>query len=185
VHVTLRSLCRSLRTQFVFPTVRRAIAAANRSPGARVRIVHFSVQSDHLHLLVEADDRADLVEGLRGLCIRIARAVNRLLSRRGRFFADRWHGRALTSPRQVRNALVYVLANFRKHHPQSRPGVDPYSSAPYCCDFIEFPHRPLAARLQNPLAPPDDRASVIAQTWLLLKGWKRHGELSLSERPAQ
>jgi REP element-mobilizing transposase RayT len=184
VHVTLRSLCRSLRTQFVFPTVRRAIAVANRSPRSRIRIVHFSVQTDHLHLLVEADNRGALVEGLRGLCIRIARAVNQLLNRRGRFFADRWHGRALTSPRQVRNALVYVLANFRKHHPTARPGIDPYSSAPYCHDFIEFPHGPPAARFPHPLTPLDDPASVVAQSWLLSKGWKRNGKLSLSERPA-
>jgi REP element-mobilizing transposase RayT len=163
--------------------VRRAIAAANCSPRARIRIVHFTVQTDHLHLLVEADNRDALVEGLRGLCIRIARAVNQLLNRRGRFFADRWHGRTLTSPRQVRHALVYVLANFRKHHPQARPTIDPYSSAPYCPDFIEFPHHQPASQLQNPLAPPDDPASVVAQTWLLSKGWKRNGKLSLSERP--
>ncbi|HWA73880.1 MAG TPA: hypothetical protein VG937_16170 [Polyangiaceae bacterium] len=164
--------------------MRRAIARANRSRRGKIRIVHFSVQTDHLHLLVEADNRTALVEGLRGLCIRIARNVNQLLSRRGRFFADRWHGRALTSPRQVRNALVYVLANFRKHQPYAHPGVDPYSSAPYSKDFIEFPRGALAAGFHHPLAPPNGPASVVAQTWLLSKGWQRHGKLSWSERPA-
>jgi hypothetical protein len=76
---------------------------------------------------------------VRGLCIRIARRVNRLLSRRGRFFSDRWHGRALTSPRAVRHALVYVLGNFRKHQPDARALFDVYSSAPYFRGFVECP----------------------------------------------
>ena len=188
VHVTLRSACRSLRTQFVFPTLRNAISAANRRASTRFRIAQFSVQSDHLHLLVEAADRDSLVQGVRGLCIRIARRVNQLLIRRGSFFADRWHGRALTTPRAVRNALVYVLANFRKHHPGARAAIDPYSSAAHFQDFVEFPQamtKEATYSLHIPLAPPDDTPIASPSTWLLSKGWKRHGKLSVSERPAR
>jgi hypothetical protein len=188
VHVTLRSHCRSLRTQFVFPTIRRAIAAANRVAPKRFRIVEFSVQGDHAHLVVEASDRHALLEGVRGLSIRIARQVNRLLGRRGSFFADRWHGRALTSPRAVRNALVYVLGNFRKHHPAAREPFDLYSSAPYFRDFLEHPgSEPVAwlhGALSRALAPPEEPPVLSATTWLLSTGWKRHGALSLSDRPA-
>ena len=99
VLATLRARFRPLRSQYVFPL-----------PG----IVHFSVQWDHLHLMVEASDERALSRGMQGVAIRIARSVNGLVMRRGRFWADRWHGRALTSPRQVRSALVYVLANFQK-----------------------------------------------------------------------
>ncbi len=60
-------------------------------------------------------DKRALSEGMRSVAIRIALAVNELVGRRGRLWADRWHGRALTSPRAVRNALVYVLSNFSKH----------------------------------------------------------------------
>jgi REP element-mobilizing transposase RayT len=185
VHVTLRSACRSLRTQFVFPTLRNAISAANRKAAAVFRIAQFSVQGDHLHLLVEAADRAALLHGVRALCIRIARRVNRLLGRRGRFFADRWHGRALTSPRAVRNALVYVLANFRKHLPGARAAIDPYSSAPYFEDFIEF--SPGALTNSPSSSPPKSNSTPIApaRTWLLSIGWKRHGKLSVLEHPAQ
>lgn len=189
VHVTLRSLCRSLRTQFVFPTVRGAIAAANRRQSERFRIVEFSVQGDHVHLLVEAGDRTALIEGMRGLSIRIARRVNQLLNRRGPFFADRWHGRALTSPRSVRNALVYVLGNFRKHHPTDPAPLDLYSSAPYFRGFAQFPiGPPIAAPTWSPLcplAPPSPHPVVPARTWLLAIGWKRHGKLSLHEHPAR
>jgi hypothetical protein len=188
VHVTLRSACRSLRTQFVFPTVRRAIAAANRADSQRFRVAQYSVQGDHIHLLVEASDRVALFEGVRGLSIRIARRVNMLLSRRGTFFADRWHGRALSSPRAVRHALVYVLANFRKHQVGITAALDVYSSAPYFCSFAEFPH---GAPIYEPgysfpqaLAPPGECAVLSARSWLLSIGWKRHGKLSISERPA-
>jgi REP element-mobilizing transposase RayT len=187
VHVTLRSVCRSLRTQFVFPTVRAAIAAANRARPQCFRIAQFSVQSDHIHLIVEARDRAALVEGVRGLSIRIARQVNQLLTRRGRFIADRWHGRPLTSPRAVRNALVYVLANFKKHHKGCPAQLDVFSSALHFPDFIEFlsaaPIHADPGLFPRALGPP--MAVILpATTWLLSVGWKRHGKLSIQEQPA-
>ncbi|TMA36218.1 MAG: hypothetical protein E6J79_13580, partial [Deltaproteobacteria bacterium] len=82
VHVTLcaRSAIRCLRSGQVFPAVRRALAAASHRG---FRILHFSVQDDHVHLIVEADDTRALRRGLRGLTIRVARAVNRALGRRG------------------------------------------------------------------------------------------------------
>jgi REP element-mobilizing transposase RayT len=129
VHVTLRACLGPLRSQFLFPTVRLAIAGATRRNPSHFRVVHFSVQSNHLHLIVEAADARSLSAGVRSISVRVARLVNRLLFRTGRFWADRWHGRALTSPREVRCALLYVLANFRKHtRVQPRIGIDPYSS---------------------------------------------------------
>jgi len=124
VHVTLRARIGPLRSQFLFPTLRLALVRAARRDPEQFRIVHFSVQRDHVHLIVEAKDKRSLSSGMRGLMIRTARYVNDLLGRRGAFWADRWHGRALTSPRAVRNGIVYVLANFRKHghEGQSRPG---------------------------------------------------------------
>src|SRR5512134_264184 len=83
VHVTLRSLVRSLRSQFMFPTVRNAIVRASRK---NFRVVHFSVQYNHLHLIVEAESRSELIAGVRGLAMRLARSVNKLLFRRGRFW---------------------------------------------------------------------------------------------------
>jgi hypothetical protein len=112
-----------------------------------------------------------------------------LLGRRGRFFAGRWHGRALMSPRAVRNALVYVLANFRKHRRAAAEVLDPYSSAPYFREFREFPgsvpcaHHP--GLIPRALAPPREAPVVIARTWLLRTGWKRRGRISVSEYPRE
>jgi len=115
----MRLCSKSLRSQFVFPTVVGAIAAANAR--GRFQIVHYSVQADHLHLIVEARDRSALIEGMRGFSVSLTRRINRLLFRRGRLVATRWHGRALSSPRAVRRALVYVLANAKKTRRAGRP----------------------------------------------------------------
>lgn len=160
---------RSLRHQFVAKTVLAAFQAATR---AEFRIVHWSIQPNHLHLIVEAQSADALSSGMRGLAVRLARRINRLLFRRGALWADRWFGVELTSPRQVRNALVYVLQNHAKHSPSHRPGCDPLSSA---AGFDGF------ATVQP--GATDSRAGPTARTWLLRIGWKRHGLIRQSEVP--
>ncbi|HEX6273827.1 MAG TPA: transposase [Polyangiaceae bacterium] len=181
--MTLSSHFRPLRSQHVFPTVSLAIAGATRRSPQTFRILHFSVQHDHVHLLVEASDQRALSAGVRSIAIRIARSVDRLVLRRGRLWADRWHGRALTSPRQVRNALVYVLANFRKHAPaRMPPGIDAFSSA------VHWPAS--AAMGELPRAGPPYHGSMKRwidvsppHTWLGRTGWRRAGRLRFDEAP--
>jgi REP element-mobilizing transposase RayT len=115
--------------------IRRALTGANRTAapeargGAPFQVVHHSIQSNHLHLIVEAADRSALTSGMRGLLVRIARGLNRLWGRCGAVFADRFHERELCTLREVHNALVYVLQNLRKHG-ISLAGPDPLSSGP-------------------------------------------------------
>ncbi len=173
VHVTLRAAVRSLRSQHLSNTVLHALRESNCSP---FRIVHYSIQCNHLHLVVEADDRASLSRGMRSLAVRVARRMNKLLFRRGRFWADRWHGQPLTSPRQVRNALVYVLQNYRKHSVVNiGAALDPLSSAEWFYGFAES----LPAGFRS-IGPPPIQAT---QTWLLRAGWLRHGRIRLAESP--
>ncbi len=124
----LRAGLPSLRRAREFVVLRRAIEAASARP--EFRVVHHSIQSNHLHLIVEAKNRAALSMGLRALLVRIARALNRLWARCGSIFADRFHERALRTPTEVRNSLVYVLQNARKHGILAQ-GPDPYSSGPW------------------------------------------------------
>jgi putative transposase len=173
VHVTLRAGTRSLRSQHVARTVMGAIHDSSR---AQFRIAHYSVQDNHLHLIVEAENKRELSNGVRGLEIRIARRVNRLLFRRGRFWGDRWHGRPLTSPRQVRNALIYVLQNRKKHAPAG-PALDALSSAQWFNGFS----RALPSEFRS-VGPP----GVAPRTWLLAVGWKQRGLIDwLAEAPAR
>lgn len=130
VHVVLRSRVRSLRSQFLFPTVRRALADATRSR-SDFRVIQFSVQADHLHLVVEADGDRALSRGMQGLAIRVAKAVNRLVSRRGSVWSDRFFARDLGSPRAVKHAIRYVLNNYAKHGERIQGRRDPCSSAAF------------------------------------------------------
>ena len=171
VHVTLRSgaAVRCLRSARAFPAVGRALAASSTDD---FRIPHFSVQDDHLHLLVEAEDARTLRGGVSGLAIRVARAVNRALCRRGPVWSGRYHARSLTTPREVRHALVYVLTNRRKHGGHVH-GVDPCSSGQW---FNGWRDSGIAARSASPVARP--------RTWLAAIGWRRHGLIGFDEHPS-
>ena len=165
---------RSLRGDDVFPAVRQALSAGSK---ATFRLIQFSVQADHLHLLVEGSDTRSLALGLRGLTIRLARAVNRALGRTGSVWNDRYHARALRTPREVRHGLVYVLMNFRKHLRHQPRGLDPCSSAPWF-DGFRGADRP-ALVLTADAAPV-----AVSRTWLGTIGWRRHGLIGAYERPA-
>jgi hypothetical protein len=166
------------------------LGRASRRDPKRFRILHFSVQRDHLHLVVEAVDKRALSSGIRGVAIRVARYVNDLLARRGPLWADRWHGRALRTPREVRNAIAYVLLNFRKH--ARRPmgaGIDPFSSGVWFDGWrgwrpksgVPPPFAARAAWLKTHARDLVDPPVGFARTWLARVGWRRHGLIALSE----
>ena len=160
-----------LRTPAAYRALESALGAAS---SATFRVVHFSVQTDHLHLIVEADSAVELTRGMRGLAIRCALAANRAMGRHGAVWGDRYHASPLRTPRMVRNALVYVLANARKHL-RARGGIDPCSSARWFDGFREFSGERASA------CAPVVRA---ARAWLLRRGWRRHGLLSVDDAPA-
>ena len=171
VHVTLRAshVLPSLRTELLFPAIHRGLAQASRNG---LRVLQFSVQRDHIHLLVEAPDGRALSRGLQGLAIRIAKGVNRILGRRGRVWADRFHARALRTPREVRNALIYVLQNWRKHTRGAR-GLDWRSSAIWFTGW------------RTPIALMTGTSPVVApRSWLAAIGWRRLGLIHPDEGPA-
>jgi putative transposase len=171
VHLTLRARAGlpSLRVGRAFEVIKEGLRSAS---SAAFRIVHFSVQRDHLHLLVEAQDVAALSRGARGLSIRLARAINGAVGGRGRVWGDRYHTHALKTPRETRNAIVYVLMNFRKHQPQDRRPVDPCSSGPWFEGF------------RSPtIPPPDPPPTWRPRTWLASVGWRRYGLVAATEGP--
>ena len=171
VHVTLRASQElpSLRTEPLFLAIRHGLARASHGG---LRVLHFSVQRDHVHLVVEALDGRALSRGLQGLAIRIAKGVNRVLGRRGRVWSDRFHARALRTPGEVRNALVYVLQNWIKHVRGAR-GLDGCSSARWFQGW------------RTPIGLAKGTSPVVApRTWLAAVGWRRFGLIHPDERPA-
>jgi REP element-mobilizing transposase RayT len=174
LHVTLQAVSplASLRKPAVFDEMCRAFGRASRE---WFRVLHFSVQANHVHLIVEGTDKRAVSRGLSGLSIRLARAVNRVLGRRGRVWGDRYHARAMRTPRDVRNGLVYVLTNWRKHQPRVG-GWDPCSSARWFDGWKVHP--PEFER-----GDEDDVPVVRPRTWLAARGWRRRGLIGVNERP--
>ncbi|MBA3499627.1 MAG: transposase [Myxococcota bacterium] len=174
LHVVLRvekSVGR-LRRRKVYASARQALLQI----AARIafRVVHMSIQHNHLHLLVEAANSEALESGMRGLTISLARRINKSLGRTGKVFEYRYHSTPLTSPRQTRNALAYVLNNWRRHREDERGfdertmPLDPYSSAIAFRGWADFSATvddwPDVIDEPLPVSPP--------QTWLLGVGWE-------------
>jgi REP element-mobilizing transposase RayT len=145
----------------------------------RFRLVHYSIQGDHAHLIVEAASARDLANGLKSIAARFARAVNRIFRRTGPVFADRAHVHVLRTPREVRNAIAYVLLNARRHAAKAGQKVrrwvaqaDPASSGRWFTGW----------RTMQPRAP-DPPAVADPNTWLLAVGWRRRGLIEPDEVP--
>ena len=158
VHVTLRTVnsVPGMRRQRAVYALEEAFRSARIRFG--MRIVHYSIQGNHLHLLVEADDRESLAKGMQGLAIRIAKALNRLFNRPGRVWADRYHSHVLKTRREVANALRYVLANFARHSRQWGESARRYADFASSIRFLG---------LADPGAPV-----AAPRTWLLRIGWQ-------------
>ena len=127
VHVTLRMREHvwNLRSRRSFQRLKDCFEKARDRLG--VRLVEFSVQGNHLHLIVEADSAPALGRALQGLCIRIAKALNAMMKRAGAVFADHYHAHLLKTPAELINAIRYLLGNATRH--LGHRGTDPFSSA--------------------------------------------------------
>ena len=127
MHVTTRfaRALPSMREQ----VLARAIMAQIRRANSRFwRIVHFSIQATHVHLLVEIENETELARAMKGWGVRVAKSVNRILRRKGNVVSGRYHVHPLRTPREVRHAIAYVICNAHKHRAISS-GWDPWSSA--------------------------------------------------------
>jgi REP element-mobilizing transposase RayT len=194
ISVTLRFVegLLSLRAADTHALLVRAMNAARR--GDDFQVCAYSVQSNHVHLLVEARDEGELARGMNSLNTRIGLALNALWRRSGSVLAERYHSRVLRSPSEVRRALVYVLNNARKHGAWIAPWPDPYSSGP-SFDGWRAPARgavsssSASARLDGVATVSSVARSNVEllgapRTWLLAVGWRRLGLIDVSELPA-
>jgi len=184
VHVVCRVVrdVGALRKRTKYQAIRRALVVTFAKEGFRV--VHLSIQGTHLHFLVEANDKMKLARGMQSLLISAAKHINAACGRRrGQVFADRYHAESMTTPRQTRNTLAYVLNNWRKHDEHRAEvavswTIDPFSSA------ISFDGwRDRDERITPP--PTYERLPVHRpKSWLLNVGWRRYGLISTRETPS-
>ena len=183
VHVVLRTLpaVGRVRRPDGYQALHRALEVVRERAGFRV--IHASLQGNHLHLVCEAADRGALARGVQTVASVFARLFNRRVGRRGQVFEHRYFAKAIASPRQVRRLLAYVLNNWRKHRedyasPEARRlPVDPYSSGPTFDGWREHDELLGLPASYRPLP------TVAPTVWLLTTGWRRHRLIGVRERP--
>jgi REP element-mobilizing transposase RayT len=178
-HVTLRVRqgLPSLRSRRFLKVFRRSLRQACER--GDFRVVHYSVQRNHVHLLVESAGKQALGRGMKAVAARLARAVNRVFRRAGPVLHGRYHLRVLRTPREVRNALAYVLLNARKHWKERHgapapPRLDEASSGRWFEGWKRELEAPLLREAPEVATP---------HTWLLSVGWRRHGLVDPAEEP--
>lgn len=180
MHVTLRVArgIPSLQKELLRNRVRKALWGAREKAeqkGADFQIVQFKIEGNHLHLLVEARSTKGMSRGVAGMEIRIARAVNGAIGRKGKVFADRYHRRDLGTPTEVRNVISYILNNARKHvrHIGHVAYVDVTSSGEGFDGWSE------PVTMFRSLADDTEPwTQVKAWTWLARTGWRKRGLIS-------
>jgi REP element-mobilizing transposase RayT len=186
VHVTLRVVkaVGGLRRRRAYHAVRRALQKSFWR--GDFRVVHVSIQRTHIHLICEADDARALTRGLQGFQISAARRLNSAITvdrklptaRKGVVFPQRYHAEVLSSPRQTRNAINYVLNNWRHHNEDlTRAPLDAYASGIFFDGWNGY----------GPYRPPDGYDPLPAlypHTWLLSEGWRKRGLIDPYATPA-
>jgi REP element-mobilizing transposase RayT len=184
LHISLRPIegLGRLRRRKVYAALRRAAnVVLARSD---FRVIHISIQANHIHLIVEANDKHALASGMKAFQVSAARKLNAALGRTGTVFPDHYHLEVIDSPRQTRNALAYVLNNWRRHREDKTSEtrfwqVDPFSTAAAFFGWREanlaLPRSEIDGEPPLPVARPE--------TWLLREGWKKHGPVSAFEVP--
>jgi REP element-mobilizing transposase RayT len=176
VHIAIRMRkgTWNLRTKRCFRIIREAFIAAQKK--IRFRLCAYSVQGNHLHLIAEADDTYAISRAMRGISIRIAKRLNRLMGTRGPVIPIRYFMRVLHTPLQIKRALAYVLNNYRRHAAEwgeTLPSdwLDPYSSA----RWFDGWSKPPARRARGDPLPHLQPGIVPALSNVLRTTWKRFG----------
>ena len=157
----------SMRTWRCFRVMLRGFAASADRFG--MRITHFSVMQNHVHLIVEADGTAALSRGMQGLAIRLAKGLNKLMGRKGEVFADRFHAHPLETPTETRNAIDYVMNNARIHAQRNgKPG--PRGSDEYAVSHTQLRDRTaLWRRLGSGPPVVEPRGFMLTEGWMLAR----------------
>jgi REP element-mobilizing transposase RayT len=201
VHVVLRVVdaIGSMRKRHMYKALREATLAVakrelNYSETGAFRIVHISIQSNHVHLIVEADHKMALSRGMQSFQISAAKHLNRALSvrslrvglaykqamatrRRGTVFPDRFHQEIITNPTQARRTLAYVLNNWRKHREDQSAlsrtwKVDPFSTGVLFEGWRELDEAQFYLPYRETYLP---LVVYLPKTWLLREGWRKAG----------
>ncbi len=179
-HVTLslKRDCPSLRTNPTFFFALQVFQEEKKRPG--FRLLAWTLQRNHLHLVVEAASPEALSRSIQGIQVRLARRWNRIWKRKGRVFAGRFHSRIVQSPGDARRVLAYVLKNHLRHGVKIPCPVDPGSSGLWTDVWLE---REVWLEARKKFKVEEDPPPLAPPATEIMKDAFLPGSLSLFGRP--
>lgn len=102
----------NLKNKEVLSILKRAILNSRKMG---LRVIHFTLEYDHIHLLIEAENNHLLGKGMQSFGVTLSKAINKLKKTSGQVYRHRYHFRKITSARQLKNVMNYIFRNGLKH----------------------------------------------------------------------
>lgn len=169
----------NLRTKALLKEFKESVTGAKKFG---LYAIHFSIQRDHIHMIVEAENNKALVQGMHSLVGRLGKIIraycaSRGQAKRGSVFRGRYFVRTLKTPTETRNALEYVLLNASKHQ-NLIEHMDSYSSASHFLHWKEL----LGGRFKSLIRADSefwkdrtikDECLSAPASWLAKSGWMK------------
>jgi REP element-mobilizing transposase RayT len=126
LHLTVKILRAKakLKNKIILSILKRSIMNARKKG---LRVIHYSLEYDHIHLLIEADDNFILGKGMQAFGVTFSKALNRMRKMRGAVYKHRYHFRKIIGARQLKNVLNYLFTNGLKHN-TAKSILNPFNS---------------------------------------------------------
>lgn len=140
----------------------------------QLHVLHFSLQSNHVHLILECVNNKALANGMKSLAGGFGRAIRKCGGGEGPVFKGRYHLQLIKKPKQMKSGLAYVLLNQSKHE-ELVPYSDRFSSSAH---FHQW--KKLLGKDTGPLLPSRQKHRRLLpnylsspRSWLAQEGWQR------------
>lgn len=114
LHLTIKvqKIKADIKNKMILTMLKKAILNARRMG---LKVIHYSLEYDHVHLLIEADNNVILGKGMQSLGVTLSKAINRTKRIKGRVYKHRYHFRKINSARELKNVMFYIFNNGVKH----------------------------------------------------------------------
>jgi len=126
LHLTIKvkKIKAEIKNKAVLNLLKRAISNARKQG---LIIIHYTLEYDHINLLIEADNNSTLAKGMQSLGVTLSKGINRLKKLKGAVYKHRYHFRQISSPSELKKVMSYIFNNGLKHK-SARSLVNPYNS---------------------------------------------------------
>ena len=113
-HITIkvRQEKSDLQNKMILKALHRAIMKARYKS---LKVIHYTLEFNHIHLLVEAYNQEQLSNCMQSFGVTLAKMINKVKFKKGRVYKHRYHLRRLSSVMELKNVLKYIFNNGIKH----------------------------------------------------------------------